>query len=362
MFLSPSKQRRNVISDDSKMTSRSTSYNKRFNVGKPPLPYSEGKCLKARSHRPSKPINFNCVLELEGVRERESIDPVQRCLMHPPSPGSFTDGEVELEIVKPVQAGDKLDSQSFAVRVVSTTSTLDLPSNDCPDLLMAKIYDPLYFDHEQDDANPFLCVESAYTHECAAYSKLVDFQGNIIPKFYGSFSLSLPVDRQHLDNNYRDSDSVNTREVRLILMELVPGTCMRDLSPSDYSQSDRQAIMKSIIDSETALYTHDLDYGDVHPDNILVSNPQSPLDHARKIVIADFGQAWTGRSGVPEWETYFLPGVKISPLLRWIDPCKWFNEWVDWDWKSWIEENYEHDRASITEEMQRKWGPSLKTQ
>ena len=250
----------------------------------------------------------------------------------------FTSGVAELEIVGLVRAGDRHGAQLLAVRVL--TSTHDLPSDTG---LLAKLYDPLYFDHEQDDADPFLCVDRAYTHESAVYTKIEDFQGSTIPKYYGSFSLSLPVDHK------------NSREVRLILIENVPGISMQNLSPSNFTKSERQAIMKAIIDSETALYNREIAHNDTHPRNILVL-PQ-PSDHARKVVLVDFGLAWTSRSPFPEWEERFLPGVPISPLLRWIKPREWFDGWVDWDWEAWVEEHYEHTRGSITEYMQRKWGP-----
>jgi serine/threonine protein kinase len=319
------------------MITLSDSYNTRFNVPKPDFPYTVGKHLRVRSHIPPQPTNLsNCLLKFHARRERESIDPVQRCLLHPPSSGTFTSGVAELEIIKLVRAGDQHGAQLLTVRVL--TSTYDLPSD--TDLL-AKFYDPLYFDHEQDDADPFLCVDSAYTHESAVYQKLADFQGSIIPKYYGSFSLSLPIDH------------MNSREVRLILMENVPGISMHDLNPSNFTKSERQAIMKAIIDSETALYNHEVRHRDIYPRNILVL----PSDHARKVVLVDFGKAWTSRSPFPEWEEKFLPGIPISPLLRWIKPREWFDGWVDWDWMAWVEQHYEHTRGSITEYMQRKWGP-----
>ena len=95
---------------------------------------------------------------------------------YPPLAGVFTSNVAELEIIKLIRAGDQYDTQLFTVRVL--TSTHDLPSD--TDLLV-KLYDPLYFDHEQDDVDPFLYVDRAYTHESAVYTKLADFQGSTIP-------------------------------------------------------------------------------------------------------------------------------------------------------------------------------------
>ncbi|PTU19128.1 hypothetical protein P175DRAFT_0440763 [Aspergillus ochraceoroseus IBT 24754] len=36
--------------------------------------------------------------------------------------------------------------------------------------LVAKIYDPLYFNDDEGYLNPFLCMDKYYTHEANAYS------------------------------------------------------------------------------------------------------------------------------------------------------------------------------------------------
>ncbi|KAL2005427.1 hypothetical protein VTN00DRAFT_2638 [Thermoascus crustaceus] len=89
--------------------------------------------------------------------------------------------------------------------------------------LLAKFYDPLYFDHVQDDADPFLCVDRAYTHEAAAYEMLKPLQRTIIPRYYGSFTLELSIPNKEA-----------IRSVRFILLELVVGIDMTKLNPADF--------------------------------------------------------------------------------------------------------------------------------
>jgi hypothetical protein len=81
------------------------------------------------------------------------------------------------------------------------------------DRLIAKIYDPLYFNDEDGRLNPFLCVDRHYAHESRAYHVLSEMQGTRIPIFYGSYSLELPTHRT----------------VRLILIEYIPGTTLQSL-------------------------------------------------------------------------------------------------------------------------------------
>ncbi|RDL34546.1 uncharacterized protein BP5553_07674 [Venustampulla echinocandica] len=323
----------------------SDSYNTRFNIPKPDFPFTVGKQLQVRPHIPPPPPRnrFSAFLENDRRHERDFIDPVQRCLLHPPvlgPRGGLDSGVTELEIVRLVRAGDGHAAQLLAVRVLTSTNGL------LPDMnLLAKLYDPLYFDHEQDDVDPFLAVYRAHTRECAVYKKVADLQGSVIPKFYGSFTLSLPVSQTY------------TREVRLILMEIVPGLSMDHLSPSNFKKSERQAIMKSIIDSETALYNRDINDRDIHPRNILVVSEESNRDE--KVVVVDFGSAWTSRSKYPDREQGSLPRVPISPLLRWIVPPEELKPWIDWDWKVWVERQYEHTKDSITEYMQRRWAGGI---
>src|SRR2546423_12654125 len=148
---------------------------------------------------------------------------------------------------------------------------------------------------------------------------------------------------------------MNSCEIRLILIENVPGISMQNLSPSNFTTAERQVITKAVIDSETALYNRDIVHRDIHPRNVLILS--QPSDHARKVVLVDFGLSRTSRCPFPEWEEKHLPGVPISAMLRWIKPRKWFDGRVDWDWEAWVEQHYEHTRGSITEYMQRKWGP-----
>lgn len=96
--------------------------------------------------------------------------------------------------------------------------------------LLQQVYDPLYFDHSDDDTDPFLCVRCHYSREAASYTRLSDLQGTVIAAYYGSYSLELPV----------DDDEAKTRTVRLILIEYIPGSSMQQLQPQDFSQLEQK--------------------------------------------------------------------------------------------------------------------------
>ncbi|KAG5294647.1 PKc-like superfamily domain-containing protein [Histoplasma ohiense] len=326
----------------------SASYCARYNQSKPPLPYFLGQEFRIHPHTPPSPATGEVVLSYEGHRERETTHPVDRCILHPPLPGLTGKGTIRLKVVGHVRIGDQHSAQLVTVHLVD--KTLDISDSIPTDkYLVAKLYDPLYFDHEQDDVDPFRYTDLAYSHETAAYRLLYPLEGTVIPRYYGSFTLELPIPNKRI-----------SRSIRLILIEKVPGISMQHLNPTNYTRSERQDILKAIVDAESMLYAHDILHRDIHPRNVLV------LDSAlRRVVLIDFGYCGIGRtpSNSPaEWKAKHLPGVPISPLLRWDQG--WgrhanFHEWIDWDWQTWLEHCYEFTRASITEHMRSIWLPKV---
>jgi hypothetical protein len=131
--------------------------------------------------------------------------------------------------------------------------------------VVAKFYDPLYWDH-YDDGDAFHGVNYHYTHEAASYDKLIELQGTIVPHYYGSFSLDLPVDQP----------LATTRSVRLILMEHIHASSMQALKPEDFSQLQRKRIMKLLIDGESDIHTRDIILSDLSPRNVLVGWTRNP--------------------------------------------------------------------------------------
>ncbi|KAK9234073.1 hypothetical protein V1525DRAFT_452899 [Lipomyces kononenkoae] len=294
--------------------SLSDSFCTKFNVFKPFLPYYPGQQFTVVSHDPPEPTKGSCALNIHTARE-----------------GIGTTA-VYLKILEPVRLGD-----NHMDRVIPHES--NSPPVDTP--LIAKFYDPLYFDHEQDDADPFLCVDRDYSHVAAAYKALSVLQRSTIPIYYGSYSMELPAE-------------ATVRSVRLILMEFIPGSSMQQLKPSDFSPVDRQVIMKAVVDAESLVYTLNVRDRDIHPRNILVLTTAT----------ATLGSYPHPED--PETEARYLPGVPISPLLRW-NVAWWrhrqapFSEWVDWDWQSWLEHNYGTIDSTAMGYMIKIWLPSWLT-
>lgn len=328
-----------------KMSVLSDSYCMRTGQPKPALPYTSGKELLVRSHEPSVPTTvIECSVNADSAHERRRMHPLDRCLRHtPPIKGSPGQTQLGLKICGTIQVGDNKSAQVVVVQVESSTSS-NLPKGKT---LVAKIYDPLYHT-DQDDVDPFLLMDRDYRSETAAYNVLRELQGRIIPWFYGSFTFNLPA---------KDSRS---RGVYLTLLELIRGRSMAELKPADFTRPDRQKIMKELVDAESLIYKHNVFHLDTRPSNVIVCRDGN--GNIQRVVIIDFGQCFIGRSPAAHLfsSDYFLPGVAISPLLRWKRPrgssASWAT-WIDWDWTVWLNTVYESTRSSITPHMRSTWEP-----
>ncbi|PWY77313.1 hypothetical protein BO94DRAFT_568278 [Aspergillus sclerotioniger CBS 115572] len=218
--------------------------------------------------------------------------------------GNLGSDTVEFEILDPIKVGDGHNAQVFNIRIRSVppnSKTLQGGTE-----LVAKVYDPLYQNDDGGYLNPFLCMDKYYTHEVHAYHVLSCLQGGLIPRFYGSYSLDIPC--------YGTDNGPETRAVRLILIEHIPGLSMLETDPNQFPQADRQQIMNAIFNRK----------------------PDEP-----RIAHLDL----------------FL-GQYISPLIRWNERRMFeFEELVDWEWDSWLESEYAHTADTITPAMRALYCP-----
>ncbi|KAK2768440.1 hypothetical protein FQN54_000295 [Arachnomyces sp. PD_36] len=325
----------------------------------PPLPYIKGRRFTARSHNPLPPERRKtdcCMLQGERWDEWGKVTPLERCLRHPPPDGSYNDSTVEFEIADTIRAGLGHCAQVLLVKILQGPSSILQTLGDTT--AVVKIYDPLYWDHEEGEGEPFHGVNHHYTHEVASYNRLSDLQGTMIPMFYGSYALDIPVDHH---------PSATTRSVRLIIMEHIRASSMLELKPEDFSQQERKCIMKLLIDGESAIYARDILLADLHPRNVLVEKGTiaGGQNGIRRVVHIDFGsnhmsRFWWADYGGAEKEKKFLPGVFISPIIRWhvkLGRTKKFQEWIDWEYQRWVETEYANTLPSITPEVIERFLP-----
>ncbi|CAI7626392.1 unnamed protein product [Penicillium manginii] len=166
-------------------------------------------------------------------------------------------------------------------------------------------------------------MDRLYTHESHAYEAVKGLQGLEIPRYYGSYSISLPI----------SPGSQQNREVRMILIEFINGPSMGDIWG-------------------TLVITSQLE--DLAPRNVMLVGPVEQAG----VVFVDFGDVLLKlcrANSVTEVESRYL-GQYVSPLLRWVhSPPSEFFRMVGWDWQSWVEREFANTESTITPEMRKDW-------
>ncbi|GKZ24321.1 hypothetical protein AbraIFM66951_011156 [Aspergillus brasiliensis] len=210
---------------------------------KPPLPYTKGTKFAIRSHHPPAPtpVTINCCRNFShGREEREQLGPVARCCKNPPLAGNLGPETVDIEVLDPIRVGDGHSAQVFNVRILNPESNTEIFQG--ANEVVAKVFDPLYLDDHLGYLNPFLCEDRFYTHEAHTYRVLSDLQGDLIPRFYGSYSAD--IECRDIIGDDPEANPSCLRTVRLILIEHIPGKSLLQIGPSGFTQQDRQQIME----------------------------------------------------------------------------------------------------------------------
>lgn len=332
----------------------------------PPIPYRIGYRFKAQVHTPEEklPATWKCCPF--GVEEWPLnhtpdlyVEKIQHYLRCPPLPGLIGEDSIELEIQGWIRVGNEKGAQLFTVcpskisAQQNTCSVKDIPQSG----LVAKVYDPIYISsgylHEG-----FHCVDEWYTSETNTYRALIDLQGVGIPRYYGSYSLSIPLPQKNF------SEATPSREVRLILIELVKGITMSEFSEPKYlPQQVRKNILRALIDLESQIYQRGINIGTLKSRNVILKEPIDGITKS-KVVIVDFERAFNRRDvkrpvtdtslencTIPRPRRFACP--YISPILRWGRQPHSFADWIDWEWNPWLEEEFRHAARGITPELRK---------
>ncbi|GKZ39466.1 hypothetical protein AbraIFM66950_000374, partial [Aspergillus brasiliensis] len=260
---------------------------------------------------------------------------------------------VDIEVLDPIRVDDGHSAQVFNVRILNPESNTEIFQG--ANEVVAKVFDPLYLDDHLGYLNPFLCEDRFYTHEAHTYRVLSDLQGDLIPRFYGSYSAD--IECREIIGDDPEANPSCLRTVRLILIEHIPGKSLLQIGPSGFTQQDRQQIMKFVIDFETHAYsTKDILLTDLCDRNVMMVPPGSR--GGSSLVFLDFGGALFGRKldePILEGKEYFL-GQYISPTLRWKGNMilEW-REWIDWEWADWVNSEYANTAHTITPAMRERY-------
>ena len=306
-------------------------------------PYRLSNVFTVREHVPPTEIKFNYTYmsmqdpEYNKLMKERDLPLEERYHKHPPietePPGTQ---KLPLKIIRHLRV-----SQGRAAQLVLA----EVPGSISKAPLVAKFYDPFYYDHVQDDVEPFRMVDYDYHRETLAY-RYLNNEVSITPRYYGSYTCEFPM-------------SKGNRAVRLILMEYIKGICMETLDPNVLSRAARQNIMEKVVRAESNLYARRFNHRDVFARNFMVQCKSSTFeDKDLEVKMIDLTTSLFGW----EIETPERDGA-VSPIVRWHE--KWVNirddftlrGWIDWDWQPWLEKCFEGDPTfmPVTEEQKRQW-------
>lgn len=303
--------------------------------------YVKGAKFTVYRHVPPEPTPSEYhYCDPKDIQDYKQMTLIERSLINPLLPGTTLSSEpssftITEEIVGPAATGARV---------------LGIGGN-----LVAKFYDPFYYEsptrYNDVATNPFRLADHDYSNEAAAYEQMSGrLGGTVVPAYYGSYTCELPV--------ISDSGSHSTRSVRLILIERILGTCLRDLDPRQMHipQHQRANLMAKIVDAEALVFACRIIHLDLHPRNIIICSHD--FEDARlRVVLIDFG-----RSKFDDRNQWDITGLPISPLLRW-DARNRRHEifqalgFVDWDWQPWLEQCWTGSEAyaEVTDDSRDLW-------
>ncbi|KAL3261939.1 hypothetical protein ABHI18_003301 [Aspergillus niger] len=318
-------------------------------------PYFIHATLTIQSHTPPPPLDKSVFSREENRLPRDKYDQLPSLAEiwpnYPPLPGTDGSRFLNIQLTEAIQTGQGKRSQVYAVRCTDSNDPLGLPTNHT---IVAKFYDPTYYEIEYLSDNPFVEAGYEYSHESAIYTRCSEIQGTSIPRFFGSYTLRITRPGEQ-----------TTRLVRLILIEYINGMPMSQLIPGTFTRQQRQSILRQIVDAESALYAKDILLRDFHQRNIVIEPNEVKEGGGVRAVIIDQGLSTIGRTWRPwdkEYEDQWFPGVYISPLLRWrvsYGRHEKFEDWIDWQWQDWLEMEWKDTEAVITEAQRLLWSRQI---
>ncbi|KAM3541025.1 hypothetical protein ARSEF1564_006065 [Beauveria bassiana] len=273
-------------------------------------PYNVGATFLATSHYPSSNTCRPFPRPTDYLRERiRTRHPAELCLEYLPDPGMRPgDRQLHLTITEQLQVSECENSQVVTVRPLAVQGQ-PLPFNVARDAVVAaKFYDPLYNDHILIDA--WKSVDYSYRNEAQAYQRLGPLQGIVVPRFYGSYTVDIPVPQSALQHHHAQprpagpASSLSSAEARL------------------FSTKQRQAIMQKVLSSFSKMRQLGVYHLDFHPGNIVVLSAEQGQE-------ADIQYPESRESVAEYWQDEDLCDCMLN-----------FSPLIDWPWNEWLENEY----------------------
>jgi hypothetical protein len=188
--------------------------------------------------------------KLTDIVDRFNLSVAQRIT----TPNTAPDVLVTLE--QRISCGEGRIPHVWIANVQCCSESVSYPSK-----IVAKIYDPVYFDSEEAEyGNPFTLRDLSVANEVGAYQSLKPLYGSSVPRFYGHFIT--PLSKQ------------KDRTVNVILLELIDGNSLSKIIPPNQTETLCIEHKSAVIESSLRLFlnvkAHGIRQNDMQPRNIIL--------------------------------------------------------------------------------------------
>lgn len=315
----------------------------RSDPDKPDCPYLPGFEVDISTHTAPPPFGCSGTYPTESYPFRTnewmySVTQTKHVLTHPllETPAPEQPSTARLIVTKSLAIGNARGAQILLCTVKPDRAGAEAFE------AVAKIYDPLYYSPFTDIGgypSDTVCeADQDYSIEAASYECLdkAGQTGSFAPAFFGSWTFSLPT-------TYKQE--TRQRDIRLILIEYIPGISMKDLfvkngrnqiDATHLSEEYRLQVLATLLDGVVKQHHAGLDQRDSAPRNvILIPPPDLTQKPPQRVVLIDYNI-----STIREWSKYGkLPAQQArlppNPMKRFwnsepLDLAGWFPpEWSD---------------------------------
>lgn len=318
---------------------------------RPPNPYMRKQRFTIRRHKACPPFGRDYP-DYPGLRVEvptkilRTKTLVEVCLENPPMEGETLDDPPRtMQILEKIRVKDSGGAQLVACRL-----------DDEPQEYAAKIYDPLYYGFSDRDLtrHPRDVVYEAdhdYCREVAAYLELDDlFGGKLesVPKYYGSWTLQHSLDLP---------DGRKTRDVRIVLMELLEGgRTMEDIDPSPYPEDVRLEIVAQVLEIGRRISFAGVTHGDWALRNFFLCE-DFPARKIKRTVMLDFNLAVVTR--LDNWPELYgkKRGIEKGKPSNPIDSARDLGLMYS-DFRQWLPASWNQEAAPLYRWIHERWGSS----
>ncbi|KAJ6479884.1 hypothetical protein C8R47DRAFT_1322536 [Mycena vitilis] len=191
------------------------------------------------------------------ARKRMAEDPMGMCYEHP-APYDASASPVTITLATPLATGAR---EGRPVQV--WTATLEGST----ELLVARLYDPLYFGSDYIDRFTFIEQSVAIEHEC--YSRLKDYAGVALPDLIGVFVAEIP-------------GPAGPRHIYTVLLKYVEGRDVPSVMAGGVGDRACSQHQAAIIDAAARIlyqfFRHGIRPMDMKDNNAVLQLPTTPSE------------------------------------------------------------------------------------